>query len=104
MNIELGRARGATAGPALVGGFAATLAMACVWFATHLPWLGLAENVAIPLVLAGWLAALSAAAATLPRPRAIRVGAGAGLVSALAGLVFFGSQLGRPASETGATA
>src|SRR5690349_6654161 len=104
MNGELGRVRGATIGPVLVGGFGATVAMACVWFVTHLPWFGLAEQVAIPVVLVAWLAALCAGAARVPRPRAIGVGIGAGFVSGLAGLVFFGSQLAKPANDAGATA
>lgn len=103
MNTELNPSRGSTLGPILVGGFAATVCMGTAWFFTHLPWLGLDEQFAVPLILVCWFIALAAFASRVRRGRSITVGLGAGAVSGIAGLVFFGSRLGQAATVEGAT-
>lgn len=103
MNTELTNFRGSHFGPMLVAGFAATLVMSTTWFFTHLPWLALQEQLAVPLIVVCWFVTLAAFASRVRRDRSITVGIGAGFVSGLAGLVFFGSQLGRPATLEGAS-
>lgn len=83
-------------------GFAASLSVWCAWFLTHLPWLGLSEMVAKPVVLGVWLGALMIGAVLLRR--AGRTGgettfatAAAGLISASLGLLILGSKLTEPA-------
>ena len=102
MNSELSHLRGSTFGPILVGGFAGTACMATAWFFTHLPWLGLEEQLAVPLILAFWFLTLAAFASRVRRAKSIIVGLGAGAVSGIAGLVFFGSRLGKVATVQGA--
>lgn len=102
MNAELRHLRGSTFGPILVGGFAGTASMGTAWFFTHLPWLGLEEQLAVPLILVCWFIALAAFASRVRRGKSIVVGLGAGAVSGIAGLVFFGSRLGKAATVQGA--
>ncbi|HVU64303.1 MAG TPA: COX15/CtaA family protein [Phycisphaerales bacterium] len=78
---------------ALTGGFGATVVMAIAWLITHLPWLHMPEQTAIPCVLVAWLGAFVCFAGTLPRSRSVRLGLSAGLVSGLSGLLFFGTTL-----------
>lgn len=104
MNTELAQTRGASLGPVLVAGFAATLTMACTWFVTHLPWLKMPEPVAIALILGAWVLALAWGATMLRKSRALSVGLGAGFVSGLTGLVFFGSKLAEAANAEGVSA
>ncbi len=99
MHDQLSHSRGASFGPMLVGGFSAALVAACTWFITHHPWLGLMEQVAIPLVLVAWFVSLAVTSSRVAQSRAISVGIGSGLISGLAGLVFFGSRLGKHAAE-----
>jgi cytochrome c oxidase assembly protein subunit 15 len=101
MNTELSQSRCSIFGPMLVGGFAGTTIMGTAWFFTHMPWLGLEEQLAVPLILVCWFVTLAAFAARVRRDRSITVGLGAGFISGLAGLVFFGSQLGTPATTDG---
>jgi cytochrome c oxidase assembly protein subunit 15 len=101
MHPELARDRGSLLAPSLVGGFAATTLMATAWLITHLPWLGLQEQVAIPVILTAWLLTITIFTANLSRRRALPVGLGSGIVSGLAGLVFFGSRLAPSADTTG---
>jgi cytochrome c oxidase assembly protein subunit 15 len=101
MNPELAAARPRSLPPALTLGFAATLALACTWFVTHLPWLGVQNQVAVPIILTAWFMTITAGVARLPRARAIPVGLLAGLVSGLAGIVFFGTTLARPPTDSG---
>ena len=101
MHADLTRDRGSFLAPSLVGGFAATTVMASVWLITHLPWFGLPEQTAIPVILVAWLIAIAVFTANLSRRRALVVGLGSGLVSGLAGLVFFGSRLAPSANASG---
>lgn len=102
MNTELVPNHSSRLPALLVGGFAATAVMGAAWFITHLPWLELAEHVAIPTILACWLIALTVAALRTPPRRAIGMGFGSGLVSGITGLVFFGTKLGKAPDISGA--
>lgn len=90
-------------GPALTGGFATAVGVWCAWFVTHLPWLGIPEQVSIPVLLAVWvvMAALSFRIAGVPATgtRAWTRGALTGAISALLGLLILGSKIN--ADESG---
>lgn len=85
------------AGPILVHGFAAALALWCTWFITHLPWLGVPESTSLPLVLAAWLIAASWAGVGRPLRTGILIGFCSGLLSAVLGLAILGSRIAEPA-------
>jgi cytochrome c oxidase assembly protein subunit 15 len=80
-------------GPALTHGFATSVAVWIAWFITHLPWLQLQERFSVAVLLAAWLIGAVAAGATVGRPRALKVAALSGLVTALVGLLLLGSKL-----------
>ncbi|MFZ4572794.1 MAG: COX15/CtaA family protein [Phycisphaerales bacterium] len=82
------------------GGFFASSPLWLAWYITHLPWTGLSEAQALPIVLITWFAALVAAARQLPGVP-LPATAGAGLVSAAAGLLVLGSRLVTPAASGG---
>jgi hypothetical protein len=54
--------------------------------------------------LAGWTIAVIAISANVRQKRSFSVGVGAGFVSGLVGLVFFGTRLGQPADAAGVSA
>lgn len=104
MHSDLARDRGSILAPSLVGGFTATTVMATAWLITHLPWLGLPEQTAIPVILLAWLLTIAVFTANLPQRRAVSVGLLSGFISGLAGLVFFGSRLAPSTSSAGVSA
>ena len=78
--------------------FAAALTVWWVWFLTHLPWLGLSEQVSIPTILASWALALFIGAGALRRSglnqsQTLTTSAVAGFLSSLLGLLILGSKL-----------
>lgn len=76
-------------------GFWGAMVVWTTWFATHLPWTGLAAPVQTAIVLAAWLLAMVWTGREAPTTRvAARVGAQAGLVTALVGLLLLASKLG----------
>lgn len=85
--------------PILVVGFAAAIGLWTLWFVTHLPWLRIEERVSMPLLVGAWFLMFVASGYGLGRARALSVGAGGGVVSALLGLLVLGSKL-RPHGVT----
>jgi heme a synthase len=79
-------------GAVVVYGFAAAIFMWCAWFATHLPWARFPESTSLGVVLTVWLLSCIWAGASAPR-RAAVVGAGAGAISAVIGLMLLGTKL-----------
>jgi cytochrome c oxidase assembly protein subunit 15 len=92
-----------------VVGFASAVSMWVTWLLTHLPWIGLPESVALPIVVAAWFVALAFGAAAIARAGATRGEAvlrstAAGLLSATLGLLILGSKLTTaPGGEAGQT-
>lgn len=86
---------------AIVGGFGAAVTLWSMWFLSHLPWLGLSEAVAMPITLVAWAAALFVLGRSLgQRPatdgrwsEALPGAVGAGILSALLGLLMLGTKL-----------
>lgn len=81
-------------GQSITTGFALALCVWTAWFITHLPWTGLSPQVQLASVLAVWLVA----AVTLSSTATWRSAIGAGLVSAILGLLLLGSKLVEPAA------
>lgn len=88
-------ARGSILPPAVVSGFAAAVGLWSLWFVTHLPWLGIPEQVSMPILLLFWLLASLYAARFMPgdRSRIVLGGLLAGLITAGLGLLILGSKL-----------
>ncbi|CAG0998381.1 hypothetical protein PHYC_02711 [Phycisphaerales bacterium] len=92
--------------PILVSGFVASIGLWVLWFVTHLPWLHQSESINIPILLGYWGLAFVVAGFNVGPGRAWKVGVGAGLVSALVGLLALGTKLraevqgGGPADPT----
>lgn len=92
----------------IVGGFGSAVALWCTWLLTHLPWLGLSEAIAMPMVLLVWAAALFTFGRSLgQRPategrwsEAISGVVGAGVLSAFLGLLMLGSKLTEARAHT----
>jgi cytochrome c oxidase assembly protein subunit 15 len=74
-------------------GFLAGLVLWFTWFATHLPWANLPEQVALPIVLGAWLLALGYTGLRMGPRKALQVAVGAGLIAAILGLLILGSRL-----------
>ena len=90
--------RASVIGPAITIGFFAATFLWVTWFVTHLPWLGLSQRVSLPLMLGAWLGAF-AWGGTYVRQLRLAVGALAGVISALLGLLILFSMLsGKDAS------
>ncbi|MBY0112189.1 MAG: COX15/CtaA family protein [Phycisphaerales bacterium] len=88
-------------------GFIAAVTMWTAWLVTHLPWLGLPESVALPIVVSAWFAALAVGGVLLAKDGATRGETslrcvGAGLISALLGLLILGSKLTEPPTQVAA--
>ncbi len=79
--------------PITLWGFFAGLVLWFTWFATHLPWAGVPEQVALPVVLSAWLAALTYAGYRVGPSKVLQVTVGAGLIAAVLGLLILGSRL-----------
>jgi len=93
--------------PVIVGGFASAVALWSAWFVTHLPWLKLQENVALPITLGVWAISLAVAGWSVGlRPGlgrfndAVSTAIGAGALSAVLGLFVLGSKLTESPSHT----
>lgn len=95
-------------GAAVVGGFGSAVALWSMWFITHLPWIGLPEIVATPLTLAAWAIALTVFGLALGLransdsrwSEAVPAAVGAGVFSALLGLLMLGTKLTEAAPHT----
>jgi len=77
---------------AVTQGFATAVAVWCAWYITHIPWLGLSEQASLPVLIVVWLGMTAWAGSILPSKWAL-VGTGAGLITALVGLLLLGSKL-----------
>lgn len=86
----------------VVAGLGSAVAMWSAWFVTHLPWLGIGERVALPVVLGVW--ALGLLVMLRGSGRAVPSGLFAGLVSAGLGLLILGSKLATPPNAEGVSA
>ncbi|MFO0861393.1 MAG: COX15/CtaA family protein [Phycisphaerales bacterium] len=79
-------------------GFAASIALWGTWFLTHLPWLGMREQVSLPTIVVIWLSALTCGGYAI-RKAGSTIGETtlsttfAGLLSSLTGLLVLGSKL-----------
>lgn len=93
--------RSSVVAPALIVGFGAGLIVWCVWFATHIPWLGWPESTSLPIVLLSWCAGLIALLKALAPDRGLGTGAASGLVSALVSLIVLGTKIAGDAAPTG---
>jgi heme A synthase len=97
MNSNALRAR--LAGPIATGGFATALVLWTAWFVTHLPWTGLSEQASLFILLGLWALSLLVIGLWFSRGRTQKtriiatVGLGAGVLSALIGLLVLGSKL-----------
>lgn len=80
---------------ALPAGFFSTLVLWATWFATHVPWVGLPEKQSLPLILCAWALSLLWVGwrATDKLSRVAAIGAIAGTIAALVGLLLLGSKL-----------
>lgn len=87
-----GHTRDSVIGPSVAIGFFAATFLWSAWFITHLPWLGLSQQVALPIMLGVWLGAFVFGGTYVRHSRAI-VGAIAGAVSAALGLLILFSML-----------
>lgn len=87
---------------ALPAGFVSTLVLWATWFATHLPWVGLPEDQSIPLILTLWGLSLIWVGwrATDKFSRVVVIGACAGMIAALVGLLLLGSKLTQTTDAT----
>lgn len=88
-------------GRATVVGFAAAVVVWIAWFLTHLPWVGLSEQLSVLIILAVWLIASAAAVAWTGRDRAAAVGMIGGIICAIAGLLILGSKIVPEAAAAG---
>ncbi len=84
-------------------GFGAAIAVWWTWFVTHLPWLGISEQLSLPSILVVWLSSLAIGGLCLRREgrtggETLAASAGAGLLSALLGLLILGTKLSESAT------
>lgn len=88
--------------PAWAGSIGVAAVVWTAWFALHLPWLGLSEQIAKPILLATWFVALIVASIGALHHRRIKVGVTCGFYSSLLGLAIFLSMSSpQSASEAG---
>jgi cytochrome c oxidase assembly protein subunit 15 len=78
--------------------------MWCAWFATHLPWWGIQEQIATPVVVFVWWASMVWLVGRLPKSQAFLTGLLGGIISAVLGLLILGSRLVAPPDSANATA
>lgn len=81
-------------GPVLTFGFATAVGVWTAWYLTHLPWLELKEQATIPALLFCWFVGMLAAG----QSAGVRAAAGAGMLSAVLGLLILGSKITSPAA------
>lgn len=79
--------------PILVLGFAWAISVWCAWFITHIPWMGVSEQVASVVVLIAWLLAAVIGGRAIAGHAWWKVGLGAGALSAALGLLLVGTRL-----------
>lgn len=79
--------------PILVLGFAWAITVWCAWFITHIPWMGISEQVASVVVLVAWLLAAVIGGRAIAGHAWWKVGLGAGALSAGLGLLLVGTRL-----------
>lgn len=89
----------------LTVGFAVAIVVWWTWFITHLPWLGIGEQISLPTILALWLLSLLLGAIALYKGgltagESVIGSATAGLISSLLGLLILGSKLTTSASDS----
>lgn len=92
------------AGPILTVGFLAGVAVWATWFITHLPWVGMNEMVAKPVVLAAWIATLITGLRWVSPSQRQLAGLGSGILSAVLGLLILGSKLVEAPNASGVSA
>lgn len=89
-------------GPVLVSALAAAIGVWATWFMTHVPWVGLSEQVSTPIVLVVWLALLAwGLSRWMGRGCSTWNAALTGLVSAAVGLLLLGTKLAQPPTAAG---
>jgi len=89
---------------AIVWGFGCAVAVWFAWFITHLPWVSLAAEARLPIVLAVWLGTMVVGGFSDRPRRSWKAGLLAGLMTALLGLLLLGSKLTqRPGDGSGST-
>jgi cytochrome c oxidase assembly protein subunit 15 len=98
--MTIAPARPMLAGPSIAYGFLASVLLWVLWFITHVPWVGLPDQVSLPLLLVTWFCLLTFAAVS--SERGVQVAIGAGLISASVGLLLLGSKLTEPGADGGA--
>lgn len=79
-------------GPSVTIGFFAAAFLWVTWFITHVPWIGLSQQVALPIMLGVWLLAF-ALGGTYVRHARVAVGVAAGAISSALGLLILLSML-----------
>lgn len=72
---------------------AASIVLWSAWFVTHLPWIGLAESVSMPILLGVWLVACAGSIRRISPAPGISTSLLVGLLSAVCGLLVVGSKL-----------
>src|SRR5262249_38943926 len=75
------------AGPILTYGVATGLGVGVVWYITHLPWLELSQQAALPVILVTWLVGAIAAGQAGGKSLGWLIGLGSGLVACAPGLL-----------------
>ncbi|MCC6659599.1 MAG: COX15/CtaA family protein [Phycisphaerales bacterium] len=99
--VDVGRKDTQLTGRVLVAGFGTAVVMWCAAFLAHLPWLDLPSRVTGPAVLVCWLLGAVYWGRITAGPRSVFVGALAGIVTAVLGLLILGSLLTeQPAGPT----
>ncbi len=87
---------------ALPAGFVSTLVLWATWFGTHLPWIGLPEQQSMPVILVLWVFSLVWVGwrANDKFSRVVVIGASAGAIAAVVGLLLLGSKLTQTSDAT----
>jgi cytochrome c oxidase assembly protein subunit 15 len=86
----------------ITAAFSTSIVLWTAWFTTHLPWVGLAESVSMPVLLVVWLVACAASIRWIsPTPR-ISTSVPVGVLSAVCGLLVVGSKLVEAPATDGA--
>jgi heme A synthase len=86
--------------PILTGAFGLSVAIWTTWFLTHLPWVGLSEQVSLPLLLAIWLVGSAVVSARVLGGK-VAMGAILGVTTAAIGLLLLGTKLTELSADGG---